>query len=123
MKSSQSVRLICSSTPQLLLGCYESLFPFSVAQEQSVRIKKIILHPQYEKDSGRNDIALLVLKKRLKLGKEVQAACLPTSRVVEAGCYATGWGDTEFNGTQPTTLQKIKVCFIQSFSCLSRGQS
>ena len=40
-------------------------------------VRRIIVHPQYNRTEGVNNIALLWLEKKLKYGDNVAPACLP----------------------------------------------
>ncbi|RWS14716.1 chymotrypsinogen B-like protein [Dinothrombium tinctorium] len=47
--------------------------------EQEVRVVEAFVHPKFDVETVDNDIALLRLRRPLKLGKYVSTACLPSS--------------------------------------------
>ena len=68
--------------------------------EQSMEIKKIIVHDKYDPSSYLNDIALLQLEKPLELGPFVRTVCLPKMEENDLATssrhgVATGWGLTK----------------------------
>ena len=60
-----------------VLGAHQLSRPASIVQ--TIKFKKIIVHPQYNANSMNNDIALVVLQSEVKFNNYVQPACLPTS--------------------------------------------
>lgn len=68
-----------------------------------------------------NDIALLILNKRVTLRNEVQVACLPKKAVAEGTkCFATGWGLTKENeNSQPTVLREVELPIYSQSACNS----
>jgi len=96
-------------------------------QEEDIRAKKIIIHEQYNYPKD-NDIALIVLSKKVTLKGRVQVACLPMTNNPPvpqtndndrkmAECYITGWGAMYQNKTQPDILQKLKVPLCNQQDC------
>ena len=95
------------------------MFSNKPAQEEDIRAKKIIIHEQYiwPKD---NDIALIVLSKKVSLKDRVQVACLPMTdnpTVPQtnyddqkmAECYTTGWGYINNDKKRANILQELEV--------------
>ncbi|KAI1292237.1 Coagulation factor X [Halotydeus destructor] len=63
--------------------------------EQTVRVDRAYTHPDYDIETVRNDIALLKLKKPMKMTRVVSSVCLPaTSDELEVESLGTvlGWG-------------------------------
>ncbi|XP_075703430.1 serine protease 55-like isoform X2 [Rhinoderma darwinii] len=87
-----------------------------------VNVEKIIMHPQYSKTSGNNDIALLLLSFSLRFNKLIVPICLPSGRAYQPGdwktCYVTGWGTT-ISGRMyfPTVLKKVKILLYSINQC------
>jgi secreted trypsin-like serine protease len=92
-------------------------------QEVAVRLSKIYKHEDYDSRTTQNDIALLILDRRVTLGGQVQTACIPDKPVkLDATCYATGWGITREGGsTQPTTLQEVQLPLYTKSDCKSKN--
>jgi len=90
-------------------------------QEEDIRAKRIIIHEKYiyPKD---NDIALIVLNKKVTLKDKVQVACLPmTDNDNDCNvCYVTGWGTMNRNNDQPDILQKLKVPMYNQEKCRNK---
>jgi len=89
------------------------------SQEETVGISKIYRHENYKTGPPRNDIALLILDKKVKLGGQVQTACLPDKPLdLSAQCYASGWGTLKEGGrTQPAILQEVELPAITNEKC------
>uniref|UniRef100_A0A670K5R3 Peptidase S1 domain-containing protein n=1 Tax=Podarcis muralis TaxID=64176 RepID=A0A670K5R3_PODMU len=87
-------------------------------------IQQIILHPTYDSDSSRGDIALVELKSPVSFTKYILPICLPETSAkfsMEESCYVTGWGDIK-PGVElppPLTLQEVKVPLIDREKCNS----
>jgi len=61
------------------------------------------------------------------LGKHqhLQPICLPKDnyQINISNCYATGWGDTEYDGDSPDILQEVRLPIINNTYCReSRNQ-
>ncbi|NXA36543.1 ST14 protein, partial [Eudromia elegans] len=83
-------------------------------------IKKIIIHPQYDRYISDYDIALLEMETPVFFNELVQPICLPsTSRVFVYGtvCYVTGWGAIKENSHLAKTLQEARVKIINQSVC------
>ena len=63
--------------------------------QKTMRMKKVVLHPQYNSNGHINDIALVELSQPSPVLIEIHPVCLPdNSEVFPVGqnCYTTGWG-------------------------------
>ncbi|NWS54284.1 ST14 protein, partial [Chunga burmeisteri] len=83
-------------------------------------IKRIIVHPQYDRSISDYDIALLELETPVFFSELVQPICLPsTSRIFVYGtvCYVTGWGAIKENSHLAKTLQEARVRIINQSVC------
>ncbi|CAG8892404.1 unnamed protein product [Penicillium egyptiacum] len=74
-----------------------------------VNVAKVIQHPDFDNETLKNDIAVLVLQHNLEFGASVSAVKLPSSEVdtpaIGAKCSITGWGTTSYGGNiYPTNL-------------------
>ena len=82
-------------------------------------ISKRVSHPNYNKDTVDNDIALLKLKSPVKFNEYVQPICLPSSR---AGTFANsratvaGWGSTEHSSSSHVLLD-TQINVISNAEC------
>lgn len=74
--------------------------------EREYMVRRSILHPQYNRDTVDNDVALLELPEMVSLGSNAAVACLPDqdeSLPTEDHCTIIGWGKekkSHFFGTE-----------------------
>lgn len=70
------------------MGSDEEPKPF-----QSIRVKSISVHPEYQSNKYGRDIALLHLERPLKFDKHIGAICLDDREPTpNDNCVCTGWG-------------------------------
>lgn len=70
------------------LGIDEEPLPFQI-----VKVAAKILHPQYQRGSLINDLAVLILEEKLRPSKNIGTICLPPpNQITTNNCIATGWG-------------------------------
>lgn len=92
--------------------------------QQTIRSNKIIVHPNWNRLTGQNDVALIRLSYSATLNANVSPACLVASNItIQDGTKmtVTGWGftkDTD-NGLTPR-LRSVDVTTISNQEC---GQS
>ncbi|KAM8980796.1 transmembrane protease serine 12-like [Sarcophilus harrisii] len=70
---------------------------------KKIKIKEIIIHPQFIPDTYENDIALFHLKRAVSYNDYVQPICLPFFKEVfnlntDTRCFVSGWGKTTEEG-------------------------
>ncbi|XP_021338916.1 serine protease 42-like [Mizuhopecten yessoensis] len=89
--------------------------------ELSVKVKKVYIHPDYNKITLINDVAILKLKKPVAFGTYIQPIELATSAmdVSSYTCYITGWGLRHIGEsmTANTILQQAAVSVISNDEC------
>ncbi|XP_043794770.1 trypsin-1-like [Apis laboriosa] len=88
--------------------------------EQSIAVKSIFVHNKYTGNVAPYDIALLKLKKPLKLGGAVQAINLPSMPSNTTGnATLTGWGSISRTNTplMPSKLQTVDLPLINLNTC------
>ncbi|XP_022092203.1 suppressor of tumorigenicity 14 protein-like [Acanthaster planci] len=103
---------------RLILGRYAKDMP-EPSEEQSVDVRQIILHENYEKYSYDNDIALLRLARPAVMTDYVAPGCLPgkSQRFTDGEiCQVTGWGLTENTGYDDI-LKQAGVPIVDSRVC------
>lgn len=93
--------------------------------EQLRRVVRVLPHPTYNASINEyhNDIALLELEQPLTLNSYVTPICLGsrefTNALLKQGVgTVSGWGKVLFRGRQATTLQVLKVPFVDRSTCL-----
>lgn len=86
---------------------------------------KILPHPTYDATINKhhNDIALLELDQPLSFNSYVTPICIGnrdfTNALLKLGMgTVSGWGSTLFRGRPATTLQILKVPFVDRPTCL-----
>ncbi|XP_059387706.1 uncharacterized protein LOC132121957 [Carassius carassius] len=85
-------------------------------------IRSIIPHPDYDPSWFVNDIALLRLSEPVNFTSYISPICLAANDSIfhnGTNCWATGWGETGFFGTQHTygTLQEGKMKIVGNKEC------
>jgi len=86
-------------------------------------IRRIIVHPQYNPTSLRNDVALLLLDGVVPFSKHISPVCLPETDAVDADfvdhrCVALGWGKDSFiNGQFQSNLQAVQLPVLDHYKC------
>ncbi len=84
------------------------------------RIQDILLHPNFDRDTFDNDIAILALGSHVDYGKNIQPACLPKKSVKIQGELAktTGWGTLLSDlDLRPQTLQEAILEVMNNSYC------
>ncbi|NXE26663.1 TMPSC protease, partial [Ardeotis kori] len=84
-------------------------------------IKSITVHPEFNRDTFENDIALFQLNSAVRYSGYIQPICLPPAHLDadvdnETACYISGWGRTE-EGKTPAMLKEAQVEIIPSSIC------
>jgi len=115
------LRSTSASNYEVRIGDHNLLKGKIGPQEETVGLSKIYIHENYNRGTSQNDIALLILNKKVKIGGQVQTACLPTKPAdYGATCYATGWGILKEGGrTQPAILQEVELPLFPQSECNS----
>ena len=85
-------------------------------------LSKIIVHPDYNKTSLNNDIALMKLSSPVSFTNYIRPVCLASNTskfYTSTSCWATGWGNLGKDGEDPAGL--LKECFY-ALSSMQRPQ-
>ncbi|XP_043102059.1 chymotrypsin-like elastase family member 2A isoform X2 [Puntigrus tetrazona] len=81
---------------------------------------KIIIHPAWNSNSIRDDIALIKLQTPVTLSGTISPACLPPDGYIlphNAPCYVTGWGSFYINGPPHDILQQALLPVVDHATC------
>ncbi|KAL0204454.1 hypothetical protein M9458_002472, partial [Cirrhinus mrigala] len=96
--------------------------------EQTRRVSKMFLHPQYNNSSTDSDIALLRLLSPVKLDPFAIPVCLPPvngtfGRTIGAVRMSTvsGWGHLAQSGPPSPVLQKLEVPTVSLDECKAKS--
>ncbi|XP_006168217.1 transmembrane protease serine 12 isoform X1 [Tupaia chinensis] len=92
---------------------------------KKIKIKAIIIHPDFILESFVNDIALFHLKKAVSYNEFIQPICLPFDVFQKLDqntkCFISGWGRTKEEGNVSNILQEAKVNYISRNICNSEN--
>lgn len=81
---------------------------------------QVIIHPEYNPATLRNDIALLILENPFKLSENIGVICIPSQHFLIASkrCIASGWGKNSLNPDRySSVLKKITLPIIPNQRC------
>ncbi|XP_071322412.1 chymotrypsin-like protease CTRL-1 isoform X2 [Trachinotus anak] len=90
--------------------------------EQSRSVSQVIRHPNYNYNTGDNDIALLRLSSTVKFTNYIRPVCLAAAGSVfpaAATCWVTGWGRIQSDKPAPAyiPLQEVSVLVMSNSQC------
>uniref|UniRef100_A0A803WCB5 Transmembrane serine protease 12 n=1 Tax=Ficedula albicollis TaxID=59894 RepID=A0A803WCB5_FICAL len=80
------------------------------------RIRRIIVHSQFKRETFENDVALFELRSAVRYSLYIQPMCLPPAALApqlesnSSDCYISGWGRTAEKGTVTIEKQKSRLC-------------
>lgn len=97
------------------MGSDEEPKPF-----QSIRVKSISVHPEYQSNKYGRDIALLHLERPLKFDKHIGAICLDDNEPTpNDNCVCTGWGKEALKCENLHCLLLERTKFFDNFFLLN----
>ncbi|KAI1229769.1 transmembrane protease serine 12, partial [Lamprotornis superbus] len=88
------------------------------------RIRRIIVHSQFKRETFENDVALFELKSAVRSSLYIQPMCLPPAALVpplenSSDCYISGWGRTAEKGKTSSVLKEAQVGILPPSLCNS----
>lgn len=93
----------------IIVGLSSLNLGMSQGEEGVYFVSDLIIHPQYDRSNGQNDIAFLKLSSPVTLTNKVQLICLPpsssdylVSSVYEKFIMGVGWGRTSAGPNDPS---------------------
>lgn len=87
---------------KLVIGAAQLSQPGPDVQERT--IKTLVEHPQYQRRTQMNDVALMEMNQPINCTDYIQLACLPEGDVDVPSlthCYISGWGVTDVASESP----------------------
>ncbi|XP_069483375.1 granzyme A [Ambystoma mexicanum] len=109
----------CSNGTRVTLGAHS--LHATEKEKQIFRVKKRIPHPSYQQCTKENDIMLLQLDRKAKLGKAVSLLALHTGGEdlnEGATCEAAGWGATKNQNEAPSDkLMAVNLTIFNRKTC------
>lgn len=85
--------------------------------EQRSAIAEIVLHPDYDAEQDRNDIALVRLATPVRLDERVQLVEFASLPPPGTNLKIAGWGRTSFRGTSSRRLREASVPLVADRRC------
>jgi secreted trypsin-like serine protease len=90
-------------------------------QVEERNVKRMIIHPKFNRLLLENDIALIELDQPVKYNTNVQPICLPSAKdgdFTGKQGYVAGWGYTSYrSGTLPDVLQVVQLPIMSNSKC------
>lgn len=98
------------------------------------KVTHIIRHPDYERSTMKNDIALMRVKHHFNFNRWIRPICMPTKERTgiedwmfgpQAGtvCSTLGWGAIQERGATPDSLQVVEVPILPKCKYLNDQRS
>jgi len=94
--------------------------------EQLLSGSEIFVHPKYDAQNIRYDVALLKLKEPVKFTAHISPICLPKldedmPKAAGSTVFVTGWGDVG-NGQVSPTLRQVGIALVPQEECKASDQ-
>lgn len=93
---------------------------------QELNVEKIVVHPDFQRRTHENNVALLILQKDAEYSDTVMPVCLPQPGQEFAGakCFVTGWGKDVFGetGRYQSIMKKKALPVVNNSDCERRLQ-
>ncbi|XP_009992390.1 PREDICTED: transmembrane protease serine 12 [Chaetura pelagica] len=105
---------------KVVLGVQNLRKPGKYGTTRSIR--SVIVHPNFNRQTFDNDIALLELSSAVQYSSNIQPICLgppdlPPNTHNHTECFISGWGRTSEKGKTTEVLQEAQVEIIPSSVC------
>ncbi|XP_037709506.1 phenoloxidase-activating factor 2-like [Drosophila subpulchrella] len=91
-----------------------------MGKHEDVAIRKIVRHPDFQLNSGANNVALLFLERPLQRTRHINLICLPSPnrQFTRNRCIVSGWDKKNINDVSHASLmKKIEVPLVDNFTC------
>ncbi|XP_059611209.1 transmembrane protease serine 9-like [Phlebotomus argentipes] len=95
-------------------------------QHLDVPVDRAIAHPEYDKEDGHSDIAIVLLKELIPFSLRINAVCIPTEPPVltrdfeGSQPFVAGWGHTKEGGKSAAVLQELQLPVLNNNECKER---
>jgi len=89
-------------------------------QHVDLEVLRIVAHEQFNKYNAENNVALLILKSKVTMTRNIQTIALYVGegQVQLTSCFFNGWGKEEWNSKDyPTVLKNTKIEIIENPRC------
>ncbi|XP_076993135.1 transmembrane protease serine 11D-like [Tamandua tetradactyla] len=92
----------------------------TISPTMRIRVRRIVVHGNYDPSTRENDIALMQLERRVSFTRNIHTVCLPvaTQNILPGStAYVTGWGSQEYGGNTVTELEQVRVRILSNNVC------
>ncbi|KAG8190286.1 hypothetical protein JTE90_025798 [Oedothorax gibbosus] len=105
----------------VILGEHDILADRERLKPEMRRVKRMIVHRNYNPQNFDNDIAVLELDPPVIFRPHISPICLPEPDEDFTGkmAYVTGWGKTTHGGAIPNLLQEVQVPIMSNPQCIN----
>lgn len=90
---------------------------------RDIEVSRIRQHPDFQRDTFMNDIAVLRLKRPVSFNEYIRPVCLPNrtgDTYFGKTAIATGWGTQKFGGPYSEFLREVKLVVWNNTECNQR---
>jgi len=88
---------------------------------QNINVARVLFHPEWDRSTLVNDVALLILQKDATLGPTVRPICMPSKfdKFDGSNCIVTGWGKDVFGaeGRFQQIMKEVTVPAVSHSEC------
>ncbi|XP_022909536.2 phenoloxidase-activating factor 2-like [Onthophagus taurus] len=106
---------------KVLAGEWDSLSEQEIYPTQERGVTKIIIHENYDPNTGANNFALIFLDNIFAPAKNIQTICLPLHKqhIESRNCFITEWGQDRFNNRtlNSNILKKLELPIVPRDIC------
>jgi len=87
-------------------------------------VKKVVLHPEFNRKNLANTAAILILEEEFELSQHVDTICMPEIQENfddATDCHVKGWGKDKWeDGDYQVILKSVQMPVVNSDSCLNQ---
>ncbi|XP_063285637.1 serine protease 53-like [Pelobates fuscus] len=93
--------------------------------EVTRKVRRVVIHPEYNQTSGKNDLALIEVYYDVTFSDYIQPICLPPEDIKppSTGCWVTGWEIWNPPENKPASplIQELEVSLLVNEKCGDQG--
>ncbi|XP_001353033.3 venom serine protease Bi-VSP isoform X1 [Drosophila pseudoobscura] len=88
-----------------------------------INVIRYVSHPEYNRQNGRSDIAILYLERNVQFTDKITPICLPHTPQLRGKSYVgympfvAGWGKTQEGGESATVLNELQIPIFDNEQC------
>lgn len=94
-------------------------------RHQNRDIDEVLTHEEFNPNSGRNDVALLILNAPMRLDETVNTICLAPAGLDLTGeqCFASGFGEVSWHRGHSPVMKRVAVPVVGKDACQRKLRS